>query len=67
MPLNKQTPLEKVLASVPTTQTLYVRDMNKRTENSNPRTLNYGHMRMVCSILIPMVPVRDSNVGIMKG
>ena len=32
MPLNKQTPLEKVLASVPTTQTLYVRDMNKRTE-----------------------------------
>ena len=32
MQLNEQTPLEKVLASVPTTQTLYVRDMNKRTE-----------------------------------
>ena len=33
MPLNEQTPLEKVLASVPTTQPMYVRDMNKRTKS----------------------------------
>ena len=33
MPLNEQTPLEKVLASVPTTQPMYVRDMNRRTKS----------------------------------
>lgn len=32
MQLNEQTPLEKVLASVPTTQPMYVRDMNRRTK-----------------------------------
>jgi hypothetical protein len=32
MSLNEQTPLEKVLASVPTTQPIYVRDMNRRTK-----------------------------------
>lgn len=37
MPLNEQTPLEKVLASVPTTQPMYVRDMNRRT-----RTITTG-------------------------
>jgi len=33
LPLNEQTPLEKVLASVPTTQPMYVRDMNRRTKS----------------------------------
>lgn len=32
MPLNEQTPLEKVLASVPTTQPMYVRDKRRQTK-----------------------------------
>lgn len=33
MPLNEQTPLEKVLARVPTISPLYVRDKNRQTKS----------------------------------